>query len=136
MSLVFKPWREFYAFRDRAVDQAYLRRIGASAKRIFLDGIKSAKHGRVYSRGGGRRHRASAPGEFPARDSGRHIATVDYKVHGSEVVVGSGMEYATYLRNGTRKMARRLMSDSALNRAIERDEIGVGRFVRFRHGTR
>lgn len=133
MSLVFTGWRAFYAFRDYGVDEAYLRRIGASAKRTFIDGIRSPKSGRVYRRRG-RSHRASAPYEFPARDSGRHIATVDYKVSGrTEVVVGSGMEYAQYLRNGTYKMARRLMSDTALNRALERDTVGIGRFVRFRH---
>lgn len=132
MSLIFTGWRAFYAYRDYGVDQAYLRRIGASAKKVFIDGIRSPKTGRVYRRRG-RSHRASAPGEYPARDSGRHIATVDYKVSGSEVTVGSGQEYAAYLRNGTYKMARRLMSDTALNRAIENDTVGIGRFARFRH---
>jgi hypothetical protein len=133
MTLIFTGWRAFYAFRDYAVDQVYLRRMGASAKAEFLRGIDAPKSGRVYRKSGGRTHRASAPGEYPARDSGRHRATVDYKVSGSEVAVGSGMFYARFLRNGTSKMARRLMSDSALNRAIERDEVGVGRFARFRH---
>lgn len=133
MRLIFTNWRAFYAYRDYGVDQAYLRRIGASAKRVFTDGIRSPKTGRVYRRRGGS-HRASAAGEYPARDSGRHIATVDYKVSGSEVTVGSGMEYAKYLRSGTYKMARRLMSDTAMNRAIESDEVGIGRFARFRHG--
>lgn len=135
MSLIFTAWRSFFVYRDRDVKQAYLRRIGASAEAEFKRGIASGKSGRVYRRSGGRVHQASAPYEYPAKDSGRHLATVGHQVVGAdEVVVGSGMFYAKFLRNGTRKMARRLMSDTALNRAIERDQIGVGRFVRFRHG--
>lgn len=135
MSLIFTPWRAFYAYRDEGVKAAYLRRIGATAEREFKRGIASGKTGRIYRRSGGRIHQASAPRtEYPAKDSGAHVATVGYEVRGDEVTVGSGMPYAAYLRNGTRKMARRLMSDTALNRAIERDHVGIGRFVRFRHG--
>lgn len=134
-SLTLSGWRPFYAFRDYGVDRAYLRRIGATAERIFRDGVASPKSGRLYARGGGRVHRASAPGEYPAKDSGNHVATISHRVYGRrEVVVGSGMFYAHFLRNGTSKMARRLMSDTALNRAIESDDVGVGRFARFRHG--
>lgn len=135
-ALTFTGWRPFYMFRDYAVDRAYLRRIGATAERIFKDGVASPKSGRVYRRAGGRSHRASAPGEYPAKDTGRHVATISHRINGrTEMVIGSGMFYAQFLRNGTSKMARRLMSDTALNRAIEQDDVGIGRFARFRHGA-
>lgn len=133
MSLVFTPWRKIFVYRDEGVKRAYLRRIGATAEAEFKRGIASGKTGRIYRRSGGRTHQASAPYEFPAKDTGAHVATVGHTVGKDEVIVGSGMHYAKYLRNGTRKMARRLMSDTALNRAIEHDRIGIGRFVRFRH---
>lgn len=133
MSIIFTAWRRIQVYRDAAVKKAYLRRIGASAEAEFKRGIASPKSGRIYRRTGGRRHQASAPGEYPAKDSGAHIATVGHKISGDEVVVGSGMFYAKFLRYGTRKMARRLMSDTALNRAVERDAVGIGRFARWRH---
>jgi hypothetical protein len=133
MSFIFTAWRSFLVILDKGVTQAYLRRMGARAEREFKNGISSPKTGRVYRRSGGRVHRASAPGEFPAKDSGAHVATVAHKVGKDSVIVGSGMHYAKYLRNGTSKMARRRMSDDALRAAMEKDTIGVGRFARFRY---
>lgn len=132
MSLVFAGWRAFAVFRDKAVTDAFLRRIGASAEGEFKRGIASPKSGRIYRRRG-RSHRASAPGEFPAKDSGAHLATVSHRVGPSEVTVGSGMFYAKFLRYGTKKMARRKMSPDALKAALAKDTVGIGRFARFRY---
>lgn len=132
MSLIFTGWRAFMAIRDKAVTDAYLRRIGATAEGEFKRGIASPKSGRIYRRRGGS-HQASAPGEFPARDSGAHLATVGHKVGPAEVTVGSGMFYAKFLRNGTRKMAKRKMSQDALSNAVAKDTVGIGRFARFRY---
>lgn len=129
--LVFTPWRVFDVFRDHVVTQSFLRRIASTAEAEFKQGIASPKHGRLYRRRG-RSHRASAPGEFPAKDSGAHVATVSSRANTSEAVVGSGMFYARYLRDGTRKMAKRKMSKEALRQAMDKDAVGVGRFVRFR----
>lgn len=131
MILSFTPWRPFAAFRDRIVTQVYLHGIASSAEAEFRKGIASKKTGRVYRRKG-RSHRASAPGEFPARDSGAHLASVSSTSNGSEAVVGSGMFYAKYLRDGTSKMAKRKMSREALLLAIDKDADGVGRFIRFK----
>lgn len=132
MSLIFAGWRAFLALRDKAVTDAYLRRIGAAAEREFKHGIASPKSGRVYRRRG-RSHRASAPGEFPAKDSGAHLRTVGHRVGPSEVTVGSGMFYAKFLRHGTRKMAARKMAPDALRQALAKDSVGIGRFARFRY---
>lgn len=129
--LVFTPWRKFLAFRDMGVTDAYLRRIAATAERIFKDGTNPPKSGRIYIRRGGRRHQASARTEYPARDTGSHFKTISSFSNSEEAVVGSGMYYAKFLRDGTRKMARRKMSDNALQEAQGKDFIG--RFMRFRH---
>lgn len=72
--------------------------------------------------GGGRtygRHRASAPGEYPATDTGRLANATDYRMTGPrEGVLGSDIEYATYLAFGTRKMAPRKMYVDALEEVM------------------
>lgn len=132
MRLIFSSWRAFTAFTDMAVGAAYLKRMGVSAERAFKQGVASPKSGRVYLRSGGRVHQASAPGEYPARDSGRHLATISHRSNATEMVVGSGMFYAKFLRNGTSKMAPRRMSQNALQDAMRADTLGVGRFAGFR----
>ena len=130
-TLSFTPWRPFEVFRDHGVTTAYLRRIGATAAAEFRNQTAASKSGRVYMRRG-KAHQASAPGEYPARDSGAHSATIDFVAGVDRVEVGSGMFYAKYLRYGTSKMAPRRMSQDALRTAISRDGFGIGRFVRFR----
>jgi hypothetical protein len=129
--LSFDPWKSFVAYRDRIVTQLYLHRIASNAESEFRKGIASKKSGRVYRRKG-RNHRASAPGEFPARDSGAHLASVSSSSNGQEANVGSGMFYAKFLRDGTSKMAKRKMSREALLLAIDKDKEGVGHFMRFK----
>lgn len=133
MSLVFSGWRAFTVFRDMARKRAYLNRMAVESERAFRRGIASSKSGRVYQRSGGRSHQASAPGEYPARDSGRHAATISSRVTANEMVVGSDMFYAKFLRDGTTKMAPRRMSQNALQDALARDRVGVGRFAVFRY---
>jgi hypothetical protein len=131
VKFIFTPWRAFMAFRDKGVDARYLRDIGVAGVREFKAGISSPKSGRVYRRRG-RMHKASAPGEFPAKDTGRHVATVNYKVGAAEVTIGSGMFYARFLRYGTRKMAPRKMSQNALENAMQKG-VQIGHFARFKY---
>jgi len=76
--------------------------------------LKRNKTGKTYIIDG-RIHTASAPGEFPAKVSGRLIKSLDYKVRGDrELEFGSDEKYAGYLEKGTRKMkARPFLSKGA-----------------------
>ena len=75
---------------------------------------KGQKSGRIYKRGGVT-HRASAPGEAPASDTGRlinsitaHINKISLNKLESFVVAGRGVvKYARMLEFGTAKMGAR-----------------------------
>jgi hypothetical protein len=72
----------------------------------------SPRGGRVYRRGN-IRHKASAPGEPPARDRGYLMRSVMWKRTNKPgpidaiVDVGSGVLYSLFLEYGTRRMAAR-----------------------------
>jgi len=73
--------------------------------------------------GGGRqygRHRASAPGEYPATDSGRLVNSVDSQMNSDyEGELFSDVEYGRYLAGGTSRMAPRKMLYEALTEALD-----------------
>ena len=120
------------------------RNTQANVRREFLRGaqaiqntavegiINPPKTGRWYrSRGRkGAMHRASAPGQYPAADTGRlHqsiTATVADTPGGVAVQVSANVEYATYLEFGTSKMAPRPFLSRAYNENIG----GIRRRVR------
>lgn len=73
-------------------------------RRLIGTGSRS---GRIYTYRG-RPHQASAPGEPPAKRSGRLLGSSSYVVRGSrQMEVGESVEYALYLEEGTVKMAPR-----------------------------
>jgi len=86
------------------MEQAVLWVEGA-VKRSFKPGS-----GRVYRRGS-KIHRASAPGEPPAVDTGRLRSSITHQVkaEGKKVIgrIGTNVEYARSLEFGTNKMAAR-----------------------------
>lgn len=67
-----------------------------------------AKTGKVYKRGN-IQHQASAPGEYPATDTGELInsITVKFASKGLRGVVESNAPHAAHLEFGTRNMAPR-----------------------------
>lgn len=82
-------------------------------KAIFhIEGeIKSSmaepKSGNVYPRGTGE-HIASAPGESPAVDSGNLIGSIQSNFENTlEARLGTPVEYAEYLEDGTKYMDQR-----------------------------
>jgi HK97 gp10 family phage protein len=109
------------------VDQAALRRVlessdGPVARELLrvalrLEGttkrlLSTPGQGRLYPRGRTVVHRASAPGQPPAVDTGRLRASITHTLperdeRGLRVRVGTDVEYARYLEFGTRRMAPR-----------------------------
>jgi hypothetical protein len=82
-----------------------------------------AKTGRVYETrfwtdSGGRlrigddrpRHQASAPGEFPATDTGTLVGSIDFRLKRGRTLmaeVGTDLDYGIWLEFGTQKMEAR-----------------------------
>jgi len=93
---------------DQGIHEALydIGRITQTEIRRLLD--TGPKTGRIYSRPGGRRHRASAPGEAPATDTGALAKSVDYVVQSAiRMEVGDREHYGEYLEDGTRRMRAR-----------------------------
>lgn len=111
--LSFKGWHNFYAKKKPEVVRAWLKTVTSHAQRVFTAGLLGRHSGQIYYRRRGR-HQASAPGEYPASDSGNLLASMRTKTTATEATIGTNMFYSRFLRYGTKKMARRKMSDDAI----------------------
>ena len=108
----------------QAVAEEISAAVFASAQQIRTEAIKSIqdgeKTGRVYKRRSVT-HRASAPGEAPASDTGRLVNSIQaYNSGGGEAftVAGRGtVGYAAMLEFGTSKMAPRPFMLPALEKS-------------------
>lgn len=60
------------------------------------------RSGRLYGS-----HRASAAGEYPAKQTGALAASVSVKTSGKKLTFAESAPYAGFLENGTKKMAAR-----------------------------
>jgi HK97 gp10 family phage protein len=71
--------------------------------------LKGPKTGRLYKKSGSVAHRASAPGEAPASDTGTLVRSIVSEVQrvALEVIISAGTAYAKMLEYGTRKMSAR-----------------------------
>jgi HK97 gp10 family phage protein len=91
------------------------RAIARSVQKVRADAVKEiqrgVKSGRVYERGSGQNlsatHRASAPGEAPATDTGRLASSVKATSSGLGGTVGTDLPYGFFLEYGTMQMAER-----------------------------
>lgn len=95
------------------IDQAVTDAVNATGLELRGDVVKriqrGPKTGRVYKKSSPTRtHKASAPGQAPATDTGRLVSSVIFEVEGpATVTVGSRLAYAHYLEFGTRNIAPR-----------------------------
>lgn len=110
--------RDNVAAEIRKALYASAQKVEAEAKKSIVSGEKT---GRTYKRGGVL-HKASAPGEAPASDTGRLVNSITSGVapSGSEsfVVAGRGVvKYARMLEFGTFKMAARPFLFPALEKS-------------------
>jgi len=94
--------------------------------------IDPPKSGRVYrsKHRKGRTHQASAPGEFPAADSGRlhqSITTATVRDDATSIVVetGANVSYATWLEFGTVNMEPRPFMTPAFRENVQGIERNV-----------
>jgi len=84
----------------RAIDKMGLT-VTSDVKRKIQRGPKT---GEIYNRRG-KQHRASAPGEAPATDTGTLVSSIyTSKINPLTIEVGSRLDYAYYLELGTVKM--------------------------------
>lgn len=134
MRFVFKPWRRLTANYDEGRGfSRYLDAMASTTAGKLRAGLNSSqKSGRLY-RYRGATHRASAPGEYPARRTGRLAGSVRIDRGPLAVTVGTSTKYAKYLRTGTRRMKRRNMSDTALKEARRLVKGRFSRLARFRY---
>ena len=109
MELSLKPWRRFRAEKDDAVIRRWLGDVAEKSEEAFRKGIDRT----------GRFPPASRPGQYPAIRSGALKGSISSTSDSDSATVGSGVFYAVFLRTGTRKMARRAMSDNALREGSE-----------------
>jgi phage gpG-like protein len=113
-TLSFKPWGPFTAIKDKNAVREFLHDAGEKSLKAFRKGMSGPHSGRTYIRSGGRSHRASAAGEFPAIDSGALFANVSTNVNDERMVIGSSRPYSGFLAYGTSRMSARKMSIDAL----------------------
>jgi hypothetical protein len=121
ITIEFTPWAPFHAYKNQAAIQAWLRGIGEASKQAFIGGM-------------GHYPPASSPGAWPNVRTGGLRGSVDYTVSGDELTVGSNMPYSIFLRAGTSRMARRKMSDNALQEGMKAASRQSVHWVEWRRG--
>lgn len=131
-SFQFRPWGKFWPFYDRKAIRQFLNDGSKIALKNLKDGLKNPpKTGRKYRRRG-RLHQASVNrslAEYPAKDTGALFKSASKRVSATEFEIGTGMFYSRFLRDGTRKMERRKMSDTALEESIPEIRKTLRRFA-------
>lgn len=120
----------------KSVEDAVGRAVMASALEMLTDVRKQIqgppKTGRTYKRGKGGKilHRASAPGEAPATDTGALVSsTYITKLSLMTAAIGSRLEYAFHLEFGTLNIEPRPSWMPAAERAAPRLEARVAKVI-------
>lgn len=84
-----------------------VQKIAQMVRANAIRGIsRGKKTGRTYEKRG-IKHTASAPGEYPATDTGRLANSIRVDVAHLEVSVGSDVGYAAFLEDGTSRIQAR-----------------------------
>lgn len=100
---------------------------------VQADAVRSiqrgSKTGRTYKRGSVS-HRASAPGEAPATDSGSLASSIQRVDDGIQAAVGTGLEYGKMLEFGTRHILARPWLNPALEKNRQAWESGLATLTR------
>jgi phage gpG-like protein len=115
IEIQFKPWRTFRAKKDAGTIRSWLRKVADASESAFKKGMPGSP--------------PSSPGQYPAVRTGRLKGSIRTVVSSDEMTIGTNMHYSIYLRRGTRKMARRKMSDDALKEGLEKARGRLGHWV-------
>ena len=105
--------------------------VATETQALAVAGIMgSPKSGRTYKKTNpNRTHTASAPGQYPATDTGRLASSVKMVMQGPMAyVVGTNVAYGPMLEFGTAKMAARPW----LLPSFERAKVGIEQELRMR----
>lgn len=105
ITIEFQPWAWFRAKKDDAAIRVWLDSIGEAAEAVFRGGMGSYPP-------------ASAPGAWPHSRTGSLRGTIRHETTSDSVTIGTSMPYSIFLRAGTSRMARRKMSDNALQEGM------------------
>lgn len=129
VSLRFYAWGKFFADFDDEVVAAWLKIVGLEAETAFVNGVFGPHSGQVGYRKGGGRFIRSAPGEYPARDSGALVETLKRKQTRTTVVIGSDLFYSRFLTDGTKYMEKRKMFKEAMQAGVASAADNLGQFA-------
>lgn len=117
----FIPWGKFRAFRNKAATTAFFKDVATTSYQILRRGLANPpKTGRIYRRRRGM-HQASiniAEAEYPAKDTGALYKSAGKVATATKAEIGTDMFYSKFLREGTKKMRRRKMSDNAMTEGV------------------
>jgi len=112
--LVFNRFPELQARFPSAVSKIVTTSGMAISAAVKVD-MAQPKHGRNYKRHG-KSHRASAPGESPAVDTGALVNSIGFELLEQSVgMVFTNQEYGPALEFGYARMAARPFFEPALN---------------------
>lgn len=128
MNALLRQLRDLGEIADQVIAET-LFDVATDTHTFAVQGIQGGpKTGRVYRRGSVT-HQASAPGQYPATDTGRLVSSVAMRPDGPDAyVVGTNVQYGPMLEFGTTRMAARPW----LLPSFERAKIGVERELRLR----
>jgi phage gpG-like protein len=122
IEISFKKWAPFKAQKDQKAFRRWLKVVAEESYKAFTTGMKQYPP-------------ASKKGQYPSIRTGRLRRSVATRVTDDTVVIGTHMPYSGYLRHGTRKMARRKMSDNALKEGIAAATKRAEKWVGWSHGS-
>lgn len=129
IQMAFTPWRKVKAERNLAGQHLFLQDVARSAHQAFRAGSEASRGGTLSKRGKGTLHRASAAGDWPAKQTGRllqsirTVVTLDSATIGTAAYSDKGFPYSMSLRTGFtarngKHIGRRKMSDDAIKMGI------------------
>ena len=105
ISFSFTPWRKFHAAHDKSAIRRWLQSVADTSQQIFTGSM-------------GYHPPSSSPGAWPNVRTAGLRRSVKTEVKAMEMTIGTSQPYSGFLRKGTRKMARRKMSDNALKEGL------------------
>ena len=125
-----KALAEFSINADRELANV----VRGTAQNIRTHAIKSiqrgTKSGIVYEKTSPKRtHKASAPGEAPATDTGRLANSIQADIQGKQATVFTNTEYAPWLEFGTQDMEPRPFMFPAMEKERPKWEARLNRIV-------